>query len=176
LSTIESIRTQESPREILHADFKSLGGRLPISGGWGYTKEEACVINRNDAIVNQSLPFDGVGLEYLFVEKRIYEELIIFRPEGRRFSGIRWELVQQRLVPDGPSVFDHLVFNVYAFLDTDWNELKAEFEGPNGFGTAGFSAEDHARKRKEKQVCLRREFWFDITSFYFQASAHGNAT
>ena len=30
------IQCNESPRDILAADFKSLRGGLPISGGWGY--------------------------------------------------------------------------------------------------------------------------------------------
>lgn len=166
MPTIEPIRSRESPREILAADFKSLGV-LPICGGWGYTKDDACVI------VAPSVPFDGVALEYVFAEKRIYEELIIFRPEGQRFSGIQWKLVQQRVVRDGLRVFDHLVFDVYAFSDADWMKLKAEFEGPNGFGTPGFSDDGHARKRKEMQLCLAREFWFDITSFFGQHARAG---
>ena len=38
---IRSISSQEPPRQILAEDYPALNGGPPISGGWGYTKEEA---------------------------------------------------------------------------------------------------------------------------------------
>ncbi|PIP05010.1 MAG: hypothetical protein COX52_14290 [Syntrophobacterales bacterium CG23_combo_of_CG06-09_8_20_14_all_48_27] len=161
------IKSKESPRDILAADFKSLHGGLPIRGGWGYSQEDACIIEKNDPLVDKSLPFDGVGVEYVFVEKRIYEEMIIFRPDGEKFSGIKWKLQEQSLHECG-RVFDRLVFEITAFPDNDWEELKAEFEGTQGYGHPDFDAEVHEKKRQEKMVQFTREFWFDITSFYGQ--------
>lgn len=162
------IKSMESPREILAADFKSLRGGLPIRGGWGYSQEDACIIDKNDPLVDPSVPFDGVGLEYLFVEKRIYEEMIIFRPDGEKFSGIKWNLLQQSTLHEGERVFDKLVFEITAFPDKDWEKLKAEFEATQGYGHPEFDSEAHERKRQEKMVRLTREYWFDITSFYGQ--------
>jgi hypothetical protein len=162
------ITSKESPREILAADFKSLRGGLPIRGGWGYTKEDACIIDKNDPLVDPALPFDGVGVEYVFVEKRIYEEMIILRPAGEKFSGIQWNLHVKDLLHETGRSFDRLIFDISAFRDNDWEELKAEFEGPQGYGTPDFDEEAHERKRQEKMVRFTREFWFDITSFYGQ--------
>ena len=92
------INSEESPRDILAADFKSIG-EIPIRGGWGYTLEDAVIIDKNDPIVSKGSPFDGVSLEYVFVEKRIYEELIIFRPKDDRFTGINWKLLKQQMRP-----------------------------------------------------------------------------
>jgi hypothetical protein len=162
------IRSKESPREILASDFKSLRGGLPIRGGWGYSQADACIIDKNDPLVDPSRPFDGVAVEYVFVEKRIYEEMIIFRPEGQKFSGINWNLQEQRAFHEGDRVFDRLVFEITAFRDNDWEELKAEFEGLQGYGHRDFDVEAHERKRQEKMVRFTREFWFDITSFHGQ--------
>lgn len=162
------IKCEESPRDILAADFKSLHRGLPIRGGWGYSQADACVIDKNDPLVDPSLPFDGVGVEYVFVEKRIYEEMIIFRPDGEKFSGIKWNLLEQNLVSDADRKFDRLLFEITAFLDSDWEELKTEFEGPRGYGHPDFDLESHERKRQEKMMRFTREFWFDITSFYGQ--------
>lgn len=114
------------------------------------------------------MPFDGIGIEYVFVEKRIYEEMIIFRPEGEKFSGISWELQQQRLFHEGERIFAKLVFEITAYPDKNWEELKAEFEGPQGYGHPEFDSEAHERKRQEKMVRFTRDFWFDITSYYGQ--------
>ncbi|MBV2235314.1 MAG: hypothetical protein KUL75_07180 [Sterolibacterium sp.] len=160
------IKTEESPREILATDFNSPPGGLPIRGGWGYSQEDACVIDKNDPLVDPSLPFNGVGVEYIFVEQRIYEEMIIFRPEGERFSGIEWELQMKSTVRKEGRIFDNLVFEITAFSDEDWEELRAEFEEPNGYEHPAFDSEAHERKRQEKMVRFTREFWFDITSFF----------
>ena len=162
------IKSEESPRDILAAHFKSLRGGLPIRGGWGYTQADACIIDKNDPLVDPSLPFTGVGVEYVFVEKRIYEEMIIFRPEGEKFSGIKWNLQEQRQFDEGRRHFDRLVFEITAFRDNDWEELKAEFEGTQGYSHPDFDVEAHEKKRQEKMVRFTREFWFDITSFYGQ--------
>ena len=156
----------ESPRKVLAQDFKSHGGELPIHGGWGYAQADACIIDKHDPIVDPTVPFDGVGIEYIFVEKRIYEEMIIFRPENEKFSGICWDLEIQKLIHVGDRMFDQLIFDVTAFLDKDWEELKVEYEGPKGYGTPWFDEHAHEVKRKNKMVCLKSEFWFDITSFY----------
>jgi hypothetical protein len=153
----------------LAADFRTYGGQLPIQGGWGYTQADACVIDSADPIVDSSLPFNGVAIEYAFVERRTYEELIVRRPSGGTFSGIKWKLVGQWLFADDQGrSFDKLLFDVSAFPSDDWRELKSEFESPFGHGHPEFNVEAHERKRQAKIVHFEMEFWFDITSFYGQ--------
>lgn len=168
MQPLRQIETVESPRDVLAADFKSLNGGLPIHGGWGYTQVDACIIEKNDPLVDPSLPFDGIGVEYAFVEKRIYEEMIIFRPEGEKFEHIEWTLQDQFSLQETGKYFDQLIFEITAFRQTDWDELKAEFDGPQGYEHPDFDVEAHLLKRQEKVVRLTREFWFDITSFYGQ--------
>jgi len=165
---LNPITSEKSPREVLAADFKSLRGGLPIRGGWGYTKLDACIIDKNDPLVDPALPFNGVGVEYVFVEKRIYEEMIIFRLDGEKFSGISWNLLEQSVLHEAGRTLDKLVFEISAVPDADWEELKAEYEGPRGYGTLGFDEDAHERRRQEKTLRFTREFWFDITSFYGQ--------
>jgi len=166
LQPINPIDLEQSPREVLLGCFKSLNGGLPIRGGWGYTQNDACIIDKDDPLVNASLPFDGVGIEYVFVEKRTYVEMIIVRSQGQQFSGIQWKLQSQNLVREFGRYFDKLVFEITALADDDWNSLKTEFEGEYGYGHPDFDIALHIKKREEKTVYITREFWFDITSFY----------
>lgn len=166
MDPIDKIKSKKPPREILAEDFESLRGDLPIRGGWGYTKSDACIIDKNDPVVDTALPFDWIGIQNVFVEKRIYEEMIIFRPEGEKFSGIKWDLQEQSLIDEDGRYFDRLIFEITAFHENDWEELKAEHEGPQGYGHPEFDVEAHERRRHEKTVRITREFWFDITSFY----------
>ena len=166
MNPIDKIKSKKPPREILNEHFDSLGGELPIRGGWGYTKEDACIIDKNDPLVDRSLPFDWVGIQNVFVEKRIYEEMIIFRPEDERFSGIQWDLQEQSHIQENDKHFDRLIFEITALHENEWEELKTEYEGPQGYGHPEFDVEAHERRRQEKTVRITREFWFDITSFY----------
>ncbi len=90
-----------------------MGGDLPIKGGWGYTFDDAVIIDKNDSVVPK-VPFNGIGYENIFVEKRIYEELIIFRPENERYSGIKWNLLGQKLINRNDRQYDVLTFEVTA--------------------------------------------------------------
>jgi len=74
------LRTRETPCQILSEDFPSHNWQ--ISGGWGYDKENAVVIELD----NES---DGVAMEYKFLEYRTYEELIIFKPKSEQMAGIK---------------------------------------------------------------------------------------
>lgn len=163
---LDPVKTETSPREVIARDFKSLRGGLPISGGWGYTKDDACVIQKNDPLVNPNMPFNGVEIEYIFVEKRIYEEMIIFRPEGHQFAGIEWKLIKQSTIREEGKIYDKLTFEIRAFEAKTFSKLKEEFEGPNGFRSKDFDLKAHLKKREENVKKFIRDFWFDITSFY----------
>ncbi|RDI98936.1 hypothetical protein DVT68_10600 [Dyella solisilvae] len=160
MQPIAKLVTRESPRQILAEDFNSIG-ELPIRGGWGYSMEDACVIDKNDPVVPAGVPFDVVGVEYAFVEKRIYEEMIIFREEGQKFSGIKWSLLRQRLIY---GAYDVLEFEITAFPESEWDALQKEWEGPNGIRDPSFNIEAHLSRREASKVRITSEFWFEIAS------------
>ena len=161
METISPVVTRLSPRGTIA--FTDPPG-LPIQGGWGYDEETACIIDRADPLLKRGKPFRLVKIERAFVEKRIYQELIIGRRPGSQFSDIQWQLLDQRLTAVGDRSFDVLRFEVTAFRDKDWAMLKAEYTGANGSGTPGFDEAAHVRKREELRVRLVREFWFDVTA------------
>jgi len=154
--------TKESPRQIILEDFKI---DLPISGYWGYSLESACVIDKNDPTVSKVMPFDGIGIEYIFVEKRIYEEMIIFRGDHEKYAGIRWDRQAQELLVQDDKTYDKLTFNIIGFSDQVWDELTSRFEEIQTSGKVELIAELNAY-RESKAYRLTREFYFDITSFY----------
>ena len=138
---------------------------LPITGGWGYDFDTACVIDKNDSTVNPNIPFDGIAIEYVFVEKRIYEEMIIFRESHEKYSGIRWEFEKQELLSRDEKRYDKLFFDVLGFSDAIWDELTSRFEAIQKSGEFEKMAELDAY-RESKAYRFKREFCFDITSFY----------
>lgn len=156
-----NLNTRESPRQIIFEDYKI---DLPISGGWGYDIESACIIDKNDPTVDKTIPFDGISIEYVFVEKRIYEEMIIFRGTSDKFWGIRWDLEEQRLIKVDNRSYDILIFDVVGFSEEIWNELTSRFDAIKA-NEQWDLMEDLNAYRESKAFKFKREFYFDVTSF-----------
>ena len=161
---LSNLLTKESPRQIIFEDFKI---DLPIKGGWGYDFNSACIIDKTDPTVSKGMPFDGVGIEYVFAEKRIHEEMIIFRKSDEKYAGIRWDLDNQELLFNDDKPYDKLVFNIVGFSDAVWDELTRRFEEIQKSGKLALIDELNAY-RESKAYRFTREFYFDISSFYGQ--------
>ncbi len=169
MNTIDSRQFMLPPnypkaREILLTDFPSLGHDLPIRGGWGYGMEDAVIIDRNDPAAQYYPLFDYVSMEYTFVEKRLYEELIISRERGKGYSGIEWNLERQSLLSDQGREYDELVFSVTMFADKDWDFLKTDWESHRGYSGDRLGLEEHEKKRESLLLGMTESFLFDITS------------
>ncbi|HEY9277664.1 MAG TPA: hypothetical protein VIO87_05620 [Methylotenera sp.] len=134
------IESNETPRAIISQDFKSVG-ELPIKGGWGYSIDDAVIIDKNYPLMLQKDEMDFLDIEQTFVEKRIYEELIIFRDRDDSYSGIKWKLLKQELKKYNDRSYDILTFEVKALLNKDWEMLKNEWEA--GYQSPSFNKELH---------------------------------
>lgn len=142
-----------SPKEIFLQDFKI---DLPISGHWGYSEENAIIIN------------DGVTKdEYfssfpIFIEKRIYEELIVFRGGWDKFSFINWEMLSQQLIKNDTNHYDYFVYNVTALRDAAADFLQQEFEAANSYSDDPEGLENHKAKRNSLTVSYEGHYWFKL--------------
>ena len=166
IPNVYNIATEKPVREVMFDIYHYLG-ELPISGGWGYTKEDALVIDMNDPIVDKNVPFNGIGLEYTFAQHRTYLELITGREEGDRFSDIQFETIGQELIHgDNGKKYDKLILNISALRNQDYKELKKSWE--NNVSNEEFDQDAHWKRDKQLRMRTKREFWFEISSFYGQ--------
>ena len=159
------IDSSRPPRETLAAHFEG-AGTLPIRGGWGYTREEACIIDKNDPLIDPAQPFDALAIERAFVEARIHLEMAILPPEGERFEEIGWTLLEQRLVTHDWRRFDMLRYQISAVRERDQKMLMDELEKALEGSSPGFDAESYEKILQEKTVRFVREFWFDIEDIF----------
>lgn len=119
------IDTKESPRSILKKDFESQ--ELPIKGGWGYSIADACIIDKNDPIVNPELPFSGIRIEKTFVDMRIKEEMVRLYSDGEAFTNIHYRLLKQNLIQDNGKSYDRLEYEITANVKTEKIIFTREF-------------------------------------------------
>ena len=165
---------KNSPRIYIQNQLDKLV--LPISGGWGYSVDDCVVIDKDDASVDPSVPFKGVPIEYQFIEKRIYAELIVFKSEAERSSGIQWELLSQMCEAIDGKTYDILDFKVTAYKDDDWNYLKKDWVDNDGFKDNPSGLKNHTEERDKRMYFYNAQFWFDITSFHDGATEGENKT
>lgn len=147
-------------KDIMFNVFPYLG-ELPVSGGWGYSKDSAVVIEKP----NNEKSFNGVALEYEFAKHRTFLELITLRDPDDRFSGIEFSTIKQELHDgvDGKK-YDMLLVRISALRDQDFEELKRIWE--KNYQNEDFDKNAHMKKDQDLRIIFEREFWFEISSFY----------
>ncbi len=160
-----NIRTKETPREILELCSPTKES-LPISGGWGHSMEECVIINKNDPSVNQQT-FNGLEIEYAFVEQRIYAELISGRPLEERFRDINWTQKEQNLITKDAGTYDNLCYSITCLNVKDWDYLNKSFLANNEFKDDSEGLKNYLKDKEDLTIFFETNYWFEITSFFY---------
>ena len=128
---------------------------LPVAGGWGYAKEDACIITDDRETAGDNEPI-GLDFEFAFIEQRLIEELNAM-PLDEELSDIRWKVQTQKIErgPDGLFSHDHLTVLVTAFLRRDRDALDAEREA-----IGSDRLRDGWQALRFTNTCV---FWFDVS-------------
>ena len=155
---IKKLLTRETPKQILSEDFPKR--QWPISGGWGYSQENAVVVEVENS-------WDGVSFEYKYLEYRTYEDAIIFRPKGQQLAGFRFEKEKQSLVhgSDGKS-YDRVTVKVSAYTEEDFAYFKNDWDSHNGYENDEAGKARHLQIAESKVIKYDVTRWFDISKFY----------
>lgn len=150
--------------DALKIDFKPLQSiPLPITGGWGYEKESAIVIDPSivDPGYHNGDPFDFEGLKKLLVTHRIYEECCVrqFDP----LDGLSWKLDASEEIKDEDGLFEHLTFTVSGYPLWVWNALRDDWiSASRHLNAARTRLHDFIRQWFVKS--FKADYWFDISS------------
>lgn len=145
-----------------------------VSGGWGYSREEACRIelddsdyeNYHEATRNNVKHSDGLALEGLFFERRVYEEIIYNRlPDTPDLHCLRWSVQSQTLYQENGRYYDKIEYIVSGFLEEDLEFLKNDMlDCQNRNDEEGI--ENNLKMAEDRKIIYSTTIWFDITSFY----------
>ena len=128
---------------------------LPVAGGWGYTKEDACILTDDRESTGEDEPI-GLDFEFEFIEWRLIEELNAMPLEGD-LAEICWKVQTQNIErdPDGKPSYDCLTVLVTAYLKSDLEALANE-EGE-------LSSRRVAQKQRSLRFMNNCRFWFDVS-------------
>jgi len=134
------------------------GTDYPISGGWGYSQSEACVIEMKGKMSDSTMLLserDGYSVENLFIERRIYEEIITRpEPETPDLYGLRWKVGNQLLHRKDDQLFDKNSVTVSGYLRKDFEELRKDWEGHRGY------ADDETGRINHQKMAIWLQTYF----------------
>ena len=153
------------PREILQQHFPRTAKQCNFSGGWGYDVDHAVIVKEFDPEINPDEKFDGVSLEYAFIDKRIREELIFNRPEGERFEELEYNTLHQELHRINDVPYDYILVEVTAYPEKEWNELKADYETHNYYKDDPEGRKRNLDRKEACKITYQSEYYFNISDF-----------
>ena len=154
------------PRKILREHFPRTADQCNFSGGWGYDANHATIIKEFDPEINPDEKFDGVSLEYAFIDKRIREELIFSRSEGERYEELNYNTIQQSLHRINGVPYDHILVEVTAYPEREWNELKNDWESHDCYKDDPVGRERNLARKEAYKITYQTEYYFNISDFF----------
>ena len=164
--TMTRVCTQMSPRRRiaeLTADTE-----LPIRGGWGYTREDAVIIDRQDRVVSKCIPFDGLAVERAFIEGRIYQDLWEPLEVCGPLLRTTHALQTQGLQIAGDKVYDVISHDVWFYSLDDWNAVLKERRALMEQGVFHDQAAEFWRQKDLLRYHYVAEYVFEISSFFYE--------
>ena len=153
------------PRTILQQHFPRTANQCNFSGGWGYDADHAVIVKEFDPEINPDEKFDGVSLEYAFIDKRIREELIFNRPEGERFEELDYNTLGHSLQRIDGIPYDYLLVEVTAYPEREWSELKEDWESHDSYKDDPEGRKRNLDRREACKITYQAEYYFNISDF-----------
>ena len=133
---IEKISAEDGISKIIKSAFDM---DLDISGGWGYSRNDAIVINEVDDNIAQ--------LQHTLCSIRTHLELNLTREAQDRYAGINLNEVSRENIDIDGNHYEKVTYKIDAMLESEYAKFINEYK--QGYGNDGFDLESHFRNRKE---------------------------
>lgn len=131
-------------------------GRSIVSGFWGYTQDQPCIMGNPFASTDREFAF--IPLEYEFAKLRFMQEFSQTPPKGERYVMVGMRRDKQALVSKGDRKYDKLTLTALLVHERDWPELGKRFMDKEEAAKNPVDIDD------PRMVQKTQDFWFDITA------------
>ncbi len=143
----EKIKSDDKVEDII---FGALELKLPVTGGWGYTKEEAVIIT------DDSMP--AMQVEYMFVTAHATIVMNLTQPKEKRYGGINVkELSRESLTQNGENI-EKVEYEISGMLENVYADFIKEYK--ENHGDEKFDLNGHFKRRDENTLKIKQTFWF----------------
>ena len=124
-----------------------------ISGGWGYSRQEASII-----LDDKSMPIKQ--REHIIASMRSYIEMNVTQDKDTRYAGINLQESSREEMIKDDEVYHKITYAITAILESRYKELMKEYK--EGYETDEFDMTKHFEDRKESTLTRVEEYWFKI--------------
>jgi len=121
---------------------------LPVSGGWGESKEEAVEIKDAKMPIKQ--------IEHIFATIKANIQMHLLLPKEDRFGGINLKEVAR----EKDDIYDIVEYEIEAIKEDIYAKLIDEYK--EGYGKDDFDMEAHFKKREDATFRRRDKIYFKI--------------
>jgi len=129
---------------------------FPLSGDWGYTQEQATVI--------EGLP-EGMSLnqlEHTLAMMRAQLEMSLTQEESNRYLGINVNEKKRESITVGTEVFEKVTYEVAGMKEEEYKHFVQEYK--DGYESNELDLNDHFKRRKEATLIREVYHYFEVSS------------
>ena len=145
----EQLKSDDDLREVIKTAFDT---DLSVSGAWGYTQEQATIIESTEAPLNQ--------LEHMLASMRSYIEMNMTLPPEERYGSINLNETQRDQIKKDNLVYDKVSYEITAMKEKRYTTFINEYK--EGLGKEGFDISAHFEERKKATISRSEVYWFEV--------------
>jgi hypothetical protein len=149
MAAFEQLKSGDDIRKVIKTAFDT---DLSISGGWGYSEEEATVIEAAAVPLSQ--------LEHMLASMRTYIEMNMTLPAEERYGSINLNELQRERINSDDLVYDKVTYEITAMKETRYTAFINEYK--EGLGKEGFDITEHFNQRKQATINRTEALWFEV--------------
>ncbi len=149
MSDFQPIKSSDPVKAIIKAAFDV---EFSLSGGWGYSKEDATVIHDTN-----ELPIEQ--FEHTLTMMRAYIEMNMTLPKEDRYGSINPKEIHREQVVDAGATYDKVTYEVTGMKENLYAAFIKEYK--ENSDKPDFDLTDHFDRRKEATIKRTVEHWFE---------------
>ncbi len=142
------IQNDNDLKEVIKSAFDM---DLCVSGAWGYTPDQATIIEKTETISIEEL-------QYTIASMRTYIEMNMTLPKQKRYGSINLSEIQRKEVEKNNTICHEVFYNVSAMKEEDYEAFINEYK--ECFGKEDFDLASHFEKRKNATLTREIKYYF----------------
>ena len=127
---------------------------LDISGGWGYSQEDALIIH-------DRATYPLTQLQHTLASMHAHLQMQMTLSKETRFGAINLNEIKREQIKTDIRIYDEITFQISAMLESTYASLIEEYK--HNQEKKDFDIAEHFQKRKEATLMREETMWFDVT-------------
>ena len=150
MSQFTHLSSEEDIQNVIKSAFDT---DLSVSGGWGYTQDEATVLE----LIQEN--FSLSQIEHMLASMRTYLEMNMTLEAKERYGSINLNELSRETIHENTTIYDKVYYEISAMKETVYADFINEYK--EGYGKEDFNLEEHFNRRKKETLKRSIIYWFE---------------